>query len=84
MPFFASKSNRTSSDLSPGPRMLPLLPSWAQPKALEVFRFAHYAFKLGGGAAMLGGSTRCCYLVGHVLAKMVGIPKSIVKPISQL
>ena len=28
--------------------MLPLLPSWAQPKALEVFRFAHYAFKLGG------------------------------------
>ncbi|CAL1132299.1 unnamed protein product [Cladocopium goreaui] len=31
-----------------GPRMLPLLPSWAQPKALEVFRFAHYAFKLGG------------------------------------
>eukprot|EP00438_Fugacium_kawagutii_P000161 Skav224450 [mRNA] locus=scaffold3858:15667:25692:+ [translate_table: standard] len=31
-----------------GPRLLPWLPSWAQPKALEIFRFAHYAFKLGG------------------------------------
>lgn len=31
-----------------GPRLLPMLPSWAQPKALEIFRFAHYAFKLGG------------------------------------
>lgn len=34
--------------LWPGPRLLPMLPSWAQPKALEIFRFAHYAFKLGG------------------------------------
>ena len=43
--FFRQKNLRS---FVRGPRMLPLLPSWAQPKALEVFRFAHYAFKLGG------------------------------------
>ena len=75
MPFFASKSSAEPAAMSPGPRMLPLLPSWAQPKALEVFRFAHYAFKLGGS----DGWVNSLLTGGHVLAKIVGIRKSVLK-----
>eukprot|EP00913_Durusdinium_trenchii_P007717 g7247.t1 len=31
-----------------GPRLLPSLPGWMRPRALQVFSFANYAFKLGG------------------------------------